>query len=293
MKVRHPEFDLAGSVPHWGDNTEACTVINGGAIIPPPIERYLIRVMRQAKQELDPVADAALLDDLAVFNRQEGQHLKLHTDYLEMIRLGGYPEIRTYEAAFEADLDGFLAEHDLAWNLAYGEGFESSGPALAAGWLDGPIQALCGDHGSEPMRLWMWHMAEEFEHRRVVHDVLHRLYGADRAYELRTTVGEFARGHYGDHAARAAAYLFSVDREGMTDAEVAVSVERETQAWLALGEIGGANFGWIHDRDYDPAAVPIPEGYGRVLAAYDGGDPSSRATRRSQRSSAASSGVDG
>ncbi len=40
-------------------------VINAGAIIPPPIERYLIKVMRLAKQELDPVADADLLEDIA------------------------------------------------------------------------------------------------------------------------------------------------------------------------------------------------------------------------------------
>lgn len=268
MKVRYPEFDLAGSVPHWGDNVEACTVINAGGIIPPPIERYLIKVMRQAKKQLDPVADADLLEAVSVFSKQEGQHLKLHTDYLEMIRAGGYPRIREYEAAFEADLGRFLADRDLAWNLAYGEGFESSGPALASGWLDGAIQALCGDRGSEPMRLWMWHMAEEFEHRSVVHDLLHRLYGPERAYELRTTVGEFARGHYGDHAAGAAAYLFEVDRAGMSEEEQAGSIDREAQAWLALGEIGGANFGWIHDPGYDPAAVPEPEGYARVLAAY-------------------------
>jgi predicted metal-dependent hydrolase len=268
MQVRFPTFDLAGSVPHWGDNVEACTVINAGGIIPPPIERFLIKVMRLAKKELDPVADAALLDDVALFNKQEGQHFKLHGDYLAMLEARGYPRIREFEAAFEADLDEFLATKDLGWLLGYGEGFESSGPALASGWLDGPIQELCGDHGSEPMRLWMWHLAEEFEHRSVVHDVLHRLFGDERAYELRTTVGEFARGHYGDHAAKAAAYLFEVDRAGMTPDEVVASTAREMEAWVAMGTIGGSNFRWIHDHDYDPANVPVPAGYDQVLAAY-------------------------
>ena len=92
--------------------------------------------------------------------------------------------------------------------------------------------------------------------------------GADRAFELRTTVGEFARGHYGDHAGKAAAYLFEVDRASMTDEEIAASIERETEAWVALGTIGGANFGWIHERDYDPARVPVPVGYATVLAQY-------------------------
>ena len=98
--------------------------------------------------------------------------------------------------------------------------------------------------------------------------MLHRLFGPERAYELRTTVGEFARGHYSDHAARAAAYLFEVDRASMTPTEVEASVARETEAWLALGTIGGSNFRWIHDRDYDPADVPVPAGYEPTLAAY-------------------------
>jgi predicted metal-dependent hydrolase len=268
MKVRHPDFDLAGSVPHWGDNVEACTVINGGAIIPPPIERYLIKVMRMARQELDPVADADLIEAMGLFNKQEGQHYRLHTAYLQMLEAKGYPHIRQFEAGFEADLEEFLATRPLDWNLGYGEGFESSGPALAAGWMDGPIQELCGDHGSEVMALWRWHMAEEFEHRCVVHDVLHRLFGPERAYELRTTVGEFARGHYGDHAGRAATYMFEVDRSTMTEEEVAVSTEREMAAWVGLGAIGGDNFGWIHDRDYHPADVPEPEQYESLLAAW-------------------------
>lgn len=268
MQVRFPEFDLAGSVPHWGDNVEACTVINGGAIIPPPIERYLIKVMRRAKKELDPVADADLLAAMAVLNKQEGQHYRLHTSYLEMLEAEGYPRIREFEDAFEADLDEFLDARPLEWNLGYGEGLESSDPALAAGWMDGPIREVCGDHGSDVMALWRWHMAEEFEHHRVVHDVLRRLYGAERAFELRTTVGEFAGGHYGDHAGRAASYMFSVDRESMSDQEVAASMEREMEAWVGLGEIGGDNFAWIQDPNHDPAEVPAPEQYRNLLAAY-------------------------
>jgi predicted metal-dependent hydrolase len=266
--VRHPTFDFDTAVPHWGDNAEACAVFNGGAVIPPPIERYLIKVMRQAKAHLDPVADADLLADIATFNKQEGQHLRLHTDYLEMLRTNGYPRIREYEAAFEADLDEFLATKDLAWNLAYGEGFESSGTAMAEGWLDGHIAALCGDHGSVPMALWMWHMAEEFEHRSVVHDVMARVLGAERSFELRSTTGAWARDHYGNHAGAAVAYLLEVDRATMTDDEVAASVAREQDAWVSVGMIVGDSLNAIFDRDYDPSAVATPAGYASILAAH-------------------------
>ena len=268
MKVRYPEFDLGDSVPHWGDNVEACTVINAGGIIPPPIERYLIKLMREVKEQLDPVGDAKLLQEVDIFCKQEAQHYKVHDDYLTMLERGGYSRIREYEAAFEADLEEFRATRDLQWNLAYGEGFESSGPAMADAWLDGHVKNLCGDHGSVPMQLWMWHLAEEFEHRTVVHDVLHRLYGPERSFALRKTVGTFARSHYGDHAARAAAYLYDVDRAMMTEEQIATSIERETETWLAYGTLFGDKLNWILEPDYDPAHVRAPAGYGTVIAAY-------------------------
>jgi len=43
MQVRYPDFDFRDSVPHWGDNREAVTVINGGAIIPPPAPAWATR----------------------------------------------------------------------------------------------------------------------------------------------------------------------------------------------------------------------------------------------------------
>jgi predicted metal-dependent hydrolase len=271
MQVRYPEFDLSDSVPHWGDNVEACTVINAGGIIPPPIERYLIKLMREVRELLDPVADATLIREVDIFCKQEAQHYRMHDDYLEMLVRGGYPRIREFEAGFEADLEEFRTTRDLQWNLAYGEGFESSGPAMAEAWLDGHVGSLCGDHGSVPMQLWMWHLAEEFEHRTVVHDVLHRLYGPERSFELRTTVGAFARGHYGEHAARAAAYLYEVDRAAMTEQEIATSIEREADTWLAYGALFGDRLNWIHEPDYSPVKVPAPADYATVLAAYSCG----------------------
>jgi predicted metal-dependent hydrolase len=268
MQVRFPAFDFRSSSPAWGANREAVAIINAGAIIPPAIERYMIRVMRRARQALDPVADADLLADIDVFNKQEGQHHKLHASYLNMLRDGGFPRIVEFEAAFIADLERFLATESLAWNLSYCEGFESQGAAMAEAFVDGHVQALCGDEGSVPMQLWMWHLAEEFEHRSVVHDVLHRLYGPDEAYALRTAGATFNRSHLAEHTAVAAAYIYEVDREGMTPAEVEASVARETAAWIGMGEAFGDRLNWVFERDYDPGPIAAPRDYHAILARY-------------------------
>jgi len=70
---------------------------------------------------------------------------------------------------------------------------------MARAWVDGDIAAQCGDHGSIPMQLRRWHLAEEFEHRT------------------------------------AAAYLHEVNRIGLGEAELAASQQREQDAWLAVG----------------------------------------------------------
>ena len=236
LTVRRPDFDFSDSVPHWGDNVEAVTIFNAGAIIPSPIERYLIRVMRLAKQELDPVADADLIEEIDLFNKQEGQHHKLHNGLMEMLTTR-YPRLRDFESAFAADLEDFMANRSLAWNLAYCEGFESTGCALAEAFVDGGIAAICGDHGSTPMRLWTWHMAEEFEHRAVVHDVLRRLYGPEEAFRLRTEGATFNRRHNAEHVLAAAVHITEIDQAGMADDEREASDRRALEAAAAVAAL--------------------------------------------------------
>jgi predicted metal-dependent hydrolase len=208
-----------------------------------------------------------LIADIEVFNKQEGQHLKMHAEFLDMVERT-YPRIREFEAAFEADLMHFLETESLAWNLAYCEGFESAGAAMAEGWINGEVAAMCGDRGSAAMELWMWHLAEEFEHRSVVHDVLHRLYRPEEAFALRTSGADFARGHFSQHSVAAATYLHEVNRASMTDVEVAASQERELAAWTAMGEIHGERLQWVYDPDYDPATIADPRDYEAVLRRY-------------------------
>ena len=70
----------------------------------------------------------------------------------------------------------WLRDRSLAWNLAYCEGFESTGLIQSEFFLQ-EIDDLLVDADPAVHELWAWHLAEEFEHRNVAHDVLEALCG--------------------------------------------------------------------------------------------------------------------
>ena len=83
---RYPNFDWTSAPVVWGTNAEAVFGMNGGSPVVTLIEVFLLKVMRLAKQELDPVADAELLQDMDAFCKQEGQHFKVHAGFNQVLR---------------------------------------------------------------------------------------------------------------------------------------------------------------------------------------------------------------
>ena len=77
METRYPDFDFGDAVPHWGDNHEACTVINGGGGGDHPTADRALSDQGDATSQTSagPVDDAELLADMGVLTKQEGQHL--------------------------------------------------------------------------------------------------------------------------------------------------------------------------------------------------------------------------
>jgi predicted metal-dependent hydrolase len=122
------------------------------------------------------------------------------------------------------------------------------------------------------MRLWMWHLAEEFEHRSVVHDVLNRLYGPEEAYELRKAGATFNRRHNSEHTYAAAAYITEIDQAEMTQEQRDASNARASEARAALSALLEAQMLWVFEPDYDPAAVAPPRDYERVLGDFPRAD---------------------
>ncbi|MGE0878266.1 MAG: metal-dependent hydrolase [Acidimicrobiia bacterium] len=269
LTVRRPSFDLTGMRAVWAPHREWAHQINSANIIPTAIEPFLIKVMRRAKADLDPVADAELIDDIDLFNRQEAQHYKAHDLFVEMIAADGYPAIVDHDNKLKDEYDEFLRARDLEWLLGYCEGFEALAAAGAHVWVDGGWGEYLQGADPRGVALWRWHLAEEYEHRTVVHRLFHRLSTGTPAevYAKRIATFQFAVEHIRGATDALLQYLLGVDRSSMTVDERAASEARSA----AVAERFAANQAGVAAvflDSWDPTVLPKPELLDEVLSQY-------------------------
>ena len=271
MKVRYPQFDFTDTVPHWGASPEQSQVINAGNIIPAYIEPFLIKVMRKARRELDPVADAELIADMDIFNQQEAQHMKVHGAMMTVLRENGYRDMKPIEEAYAADYERFLQEKPLEWLLAYCEGFEAFGSNTAETWLDGRMEGSIEGADPQIVAMFRWHLAEEYEHRTVAHRVYQRLGstgGPVRTYVRRLRGLYDAAVHMMGYAKQLEKYLIETDQKDMTPSELAASNARLKQAKKVKAAPSPKAFLKILSPRYNPEHTPPPKNLDAVLALY-------------------------
>jgi hypothetical protein len=271
VKVRQPSFDFSDIDPVWADVPGTVHAVNAMGIVPAYVEPFLIKVMRRAKAELDPVADATLIRDIDTFNRQEAQHFKFHHALNGWVRENGYEGMLGHERRYADEYETMLATKRLSWLLAYCEGFEAMGLVSASLWIDGAIEAQLPNADPRVIALWCWHLAEEYEHRSVVFGVLKRLCGHDpMTFYLVRVAGFFnAFRHIAPTVIRLQRYLMKTWRkQGVTvrSTPKAVRLAQLKQGWWQLGQCAG-----VLSPRYDPANVLPPTRLSEALGVDDPG----------------------
>lgn len=199
MAFEYPERVEPDFIP--GAAEESLLFI-GLSLLLPYLEPYLIRSMNQAKKI---ITDPALVDDLARFNAQEGQHYKEHARFNDRVRGRDNPALLGLEAELKADYERFTAERPLRFNLAYAEGFEAMTAATAV-----MLMEEVGQRGipNEIEALMAWHAIEELEHRTVAFDVYEHVHGR---WLYRLGVGMFAQLHLLRFVYRSALAIIAAD----------------------------------------------------------------------------------
>lgn len=264
MQVRTLEADFTDIGPHWASNREFAQLYNAASICPAYLEPFLVKVMIDARKKVRP--DQTALDEMIrLFNLQEMQHCKQHISFNKML-FAHYPEIEPMAKAYEADYNRFLKTRSLQANLAYCEGFEAMSAIPTTCFFE-DFDELWAGADPRAEALWKWHLAEEYEHREVVHSVYTALYGRGPvAYVIRIYGFFFATFHILRNINKIGKHLLAREREGMDAEQLAASKAREKHVTKLAGKHFLHHLRQILSPWYDPAKRQPPRGVSEVLA---------------------------
>lgn len=262
--ARRPALNFERALPHWNPyEPEFSQINNAGSTVLPHLEPYLIKVLRLAREQLDPQQDKALLADVDQFIRQEGNHYQLHRSYNESLYSNGYEVVKDHEQILADDYTCWLRDRSLKFNLAYAEGFESLG-LIHAEFMFNHSSRWLKDADPSVRTLWEWHLAEEYEHRRVCYDVYMRLYGG---YFYRLYGLFFAIKHLQGYGRRLSKFLIKFDRQqGKIDKGIN-SWWRETRYRAQLNVFGMFKLLRPLSPFYNPARLTMPVAAAQKLAS--------------------------
>ncbi|MFK8020500.1 MAG: metal-dependent hydrolase [Pseudomonadales bacterium] len=268
LTVRNPAIEFEQSLPHWNPSEPEFSQINNAAsTVLPHLEPYLIKVLRLAKEELreelQEDRDKKLRDDIDLFIRQEANHYKLHRRYNETLYANGYDGLKDHERVLADDYRSFLSERSLKFNVAYCEGFESLG-LIQAEFMFNHAGHWLKDADEAVRSLWEWHLAEEYEHRRVCYDVYKRLYGG---YFYRLYGLIFAIRHLEGYGKRTSKFLIKQDRQQGAIRSGARSWWRETRYRVRLSSFGLFKLCRTLSPFYNPSRLKVPEAIAKRLAS--------------------------
>jgi len=277
MRVRAPNWDFTGLKAHWAPNAEFAQIHNAASTVPAYIEPYLLKVMRRAREKLGP-EHAVLREKLDIFIRQEMAHFRQHLAFNDAIHADGYESMLAIEKAYEADYVRFLKTRSLRWNCAYSEGFEAMSAVAVTNFFEEFDEFF---EGADPraVEMWKWHLAEEYEHREVAHDVFQALFGRNpvTGYLWRIYGFIYAVRHIRAHGQRLSRHLIALDRASMTPAEIEASRARVAHVNAVSGRRARAHLKAILSPWYKPKNRPVPRGVEQLLAQIEAGQIASAA----------------
>lgn len=170
--VRVPRLDLPSGLPAaWNPVfPEFAMAANAVSLLMPHVEPFVARTVRGAAAALD--------DDLGeaarAFAAQELQHQAQHRQ-LNSLMIAATPSLARVERWAARTYRWLERRCSLRTSLAFAAGFETSAFALAR-WTESHLRLLFDDADPAVSTLFLWHLAEEVEHKSVAFDV-HRHHG--------------------------------------------------------------------------------------------------------------------
>ena len=177
LRERSVHFDFPDDLaPNWhATMPEFSCAANAVSLMMPYVEPYVVRAMRQTLPHLE----GELHDQARHYIAQEAQHHAQHQRFNRIIarQVRGVTRLESVMAAVFAWLWRTRSER---LHLAYAAASEAVAYG-AARWVERHHRELFAHADPLVASLYLWHLAEEVEHKNVAYDVYDARYGSRRS----------------------------------------------------------------------------------------------------------------
>ena len=185
VPVRRVRFEWPADLdPVWTRREpDLAIAANAVSLLMPHMEPYVVASVRSQLPMLREV-DPDLAERATAYATQEAQHHGQHRRFNDLLG-ARYPGLARVERLM-AWIFGKLRTRSPLFGLAFAAGFECIA-FTAARWVDKRTRLL---RGGDPTAttLFLWHLAEEVEHKEVAFDVYESSGGGHLRYAWATTV---------------------------------------------------------------------------------------------------------
>lgn len=180
LPVRRVAFEYPDDLdPAWNHRfPEFAFAANSVSLLMPYAEPYFVKSVRAALPDLE--LDRPLQDQTRDYLKQELGHHVQHRHFNDILHTR-YPALCRIERWMARTYGWFSRTRSLRYNLAFAAGSETIAYALAR-WSEQHLDTLFD--GADPVAttLFLWHLAEEVEHKSAAYDVYEALDGSRLRY---------------------------------------------------------------------------------------------------------------
>lgn len=160
--------------PRWNRHRpELAAAANSVSLLMPHAEPYVARAVRATLADLD----GELAERARTWVDQELKHHTQHRAFNERIA-AHHPAVARLDRWMRRTYGRLGRRRSLRFSLGFAAGFETVAFATAR-WVDDHLGEFFADADPVPATLFLWHLAEEVEHKSVAFDV-HRARGGSR-----------------------------------------------------------------------------------------------------------------
>jgi predicted metal-dependent hydrolase len=161
---------------------ELACAANSISLLMPYVEPYLVRSIRAALPELDE----PLRTQTKAYVKQELAHHVQHRRFNDVLA-AQCPSIRRLESWMRRAYGWLGRRRSRRFNVAFAAGSETIAFGIAR-WVDANVSVLFDGADPDAANLYLWHLAEEVEHKTAAFDVFEATDGSRLRYAAASAV---------------------------------------------------------------------------------------------------------